>query len=336
MKQISSPKTGYLNLITDVEGLLVGQAEDPIAKTGVTVLTCPSLWTAAVDIRGGGPGGRESAVLDPENLVGGVHAIVLTGGSVFGLAAADAVTVALSNAGKGLDLNSNHNPVPIIPAAVLYDLANGGKKDWGERPPYYQLGKSALQQTSSSFSLGKAGAGYGAMAGTVRGGLGSASLDLGDGLVVGALVAANPVGSPYMADNQSFWAWPFEIEQEFGGHRPDIRLMHYNDPFPDTSRIFNTSRLKGGANTMLAVVATTAELDRNQTKRLAIMAQDGFARAVRPVHTPFDGDTLFALSSGAVSIGQGNDANIQLARIGSAAADCVTRAIARAVYCANK
>ncbi|ACV74920.1 MAG: P1 family peptidase [Zymomonas mobilis] len=336
MKQTFSPKTGNLNLITDVGGLLVGQAEDPIAETGVTVLTCPSLWTAAVDIRGGGPGGRETAVLDPENLVGGVHAIVLTGGSVFGLAAADAVTVALSQEGKGLNINSCHNPVPIIPTAVLYDLANGGKKDWGNTPPYYQLGKTALQKADISFDLGRAGAGYGALAGHVRGGIGSASLDLGDGIIVGALVAANPVGSPYMDDNRHFWAWPFEIGQEFGGEKPDIRQVSYNDPFPDIERLSENFRLKGGANTMLAVVATTAELDRNQTKRLAIMAQDGFARAVRPVHTPFDGDTLFALSSGAVSITEGKIANLELARIGSAAADCVTRAIARAVYYANK
>lgn len=336
MEKIKRPMPGLRNLITDVEGILVGQAHDEAVVSGVTVITCPSLWTAAVDIRGGGPGGRETSVLDAENLVGGLHALVFTGGSVFGLAAAEAVTVELAYRGKGLKLNPQHYPVPIVPAAVLYDLANEGDKNWGKRPPYYHLGVKALKAVAADFSLGSVGAGRGAMAGHVKGGIGSASLDLGGGLIVGALVAANPVGSPYMADNQSFWAWPFEIGQEFGGKRPDSSFLANPDIFPDEGRLTDMARLKGGANTMLAVIATTAKLNRNQVKRLAIMAQDGFARAVHPVHTPFDGDSLFALSSGAIDIGEDKMANIEVARIGSAAADCVARAIARAVYHANK
>lgn len=321
---------GARNLITDVPGLQVGHATDERAGTGVTALLCPAPWVAAVDIRGGGPGVRETETLAPENVVAGVHAIVLSGGSVFGLGAADGATARLASRGIGLRLRLGGHAIPIVPAAVLHDLANDGDKDWGETPPYHALGAAAIDACAADFALGSVGAGRGAMAGWIKGGIGSASIDLGGGLIVGALAAVNPVGSVRMPDGETYWAWPFEMDGEFGGRRPPPDVTAH-DPAPDTSRLASLGRLVPGANTTLAVVATTAALDKSEAKRMAMMAQDGIARAVRPAHTPFDGDLVFALASGAVALDA--DARlVQLARIGSAAADCLARAIARGVH----
>jgi len=290
-------RPGPKNLITDVAGLGVGHADAAAAKTGVTVLRCAAAWNAAVDVRGGAPGLRETEVLAPENLVGRVHALVLAGGSVFGLAAADGVAAALSAEGIGLNLRPGTHAIPIVPAAVLHDLSNGGDKAWGAAPPYRELGVSALRAAGADFAQGCAGAGYGAMAGLSKGGIGSASLDLGDGLVVGALVAVNA-----------------------------------SDPAPAQSRLQQLGRLQAGANTTLAVVACTADLATVECKRVAMMAHDGIARAVRPAHTPFDGDTVFALASAAVGGSGRQQRPALIARLGSAGADCVARAIARAVH----
>jgi L-aminopeptidase/D-esterase-like protein len=208
-------------------------------------------------------------------------------------------------------------------------LGNGGDKDWGLNPPYRALGMAAVAAAGRDFPLGSVGAGHGAMAGVRKGGIGSASLDLGDGLVVGALVAVNPVGSPYMPDGETFWAWPFEIDGEFGGGVPDPSAPRPLEPIPDDSKL--AARLKAGANTTLAIVATSADLTTAEATRLAMMAQDGVARAVRPAHTPFDGDVVFALSSGAVDLGDGPTRALTIARLGSAAADTLARAIARGV-----
>ena len=323
-------RPGPRNAITDVPGLLVGHATDEAAGTGVTALLCPEAWVAAVDIRGGGPGVRETETMAPENVVAGIHAIVLSGGSVFGLAAADGATARLAARGIGLRLRPDGHAIPIVPAAVLHDLANEGDKDWGEDPPYHALGKAAIDACAADFALGSVGAGRGAMVGWRKGGIGSASLDLGGGLMVGALAAANAVGSAHMPDGQTYWAWPFEIDGEFGGHRPsgDGGAI---DPAPDETRLASLGRLVPGANTTLAVVATNAALDKGEAKRLAMMAQDGLARAIRPAHTPFDGDLVFALASGAVPLDPASR-SVQLARIGSAAADCLARAIARGVH----
>jgi L-aminopeptidase/D-esterase-like protein len=326
------PRPGPRNLITDVAGLSVGQAADERARSGVTVMICGSHWTAGVDVRGGGPGVRETEALAPENLVGRAHAIVLAGGSVFGLAAADGVVSALSVRGVGLHLRSDSLAIPIVPCAVLHDLANGGDKDWGPAPPYRELGLRAAASTGSDVALGAVGAGRGARAGLVSGGIGSASLDLGDGLIVGALVAVNAVGSVFMPDGKTYWAWPFELEGEFGGAAPPVGAMDTSDPVPDDSRLADTGRLQSGRNTTIGAIATTADLSTAECKRVAMMAHDGIARAIRPAHTPFDGDTLFAVASAAVSLGREPVRAAQLARIGSAAADCVTRAIARAVH----
>lgn len=324
-------RPGPLNLITDVAGLTVGQVTDESVRSGATVLLTDGFWSAAVDVRGGGPGTRETEALAPENLVGKVHAIALAGGSVFGLAVADGVVAALSARGQGLRLKPGSPAIPVVPGAVLHDLGNGGDKDWGLEPPYRRWGVEAVSSASELFELGRVGAGRGAMAGHLPGGLGSVSLDLGDGLMVGALVAANPIGSAYMPDGRTLWAWPFEIDGEFGGARPG-EVAPVIDPLPGESRLAELGRTQPGANTTLAVIACNADLSTAECKRVAMMAQDGMARAVRPAHTPFDGDTVFALASGRRPLGTGAARAVQVGRLGSAAADCLARAIARAVH----
>ncbi|BBP77811.1 MULTISPECIES: P1 family peptidase [Pseudomonas] len=329
------PLPGSRNLLTDVPGVLVGHATDRRVDTGVTVIRTDGAWTASIDIRGGGPGGRESAALEPENMVGQVHALVFAGGSVFGLGAADAVAAALSLEEVGLHLKAGAPAIPIVPAAVLHDLANGGDKHWGLEPPYRRLGFEALENAAEDFALGSVGAGRGAMAGVLKGGLGSASLALDDGLVVAALVVANPIGSVYMPDGRTFWSWPWEIAGEFGGVRPTT-VMDTSDPMPELSRLDSMGRLQAGANTTLVAVACNARLTTAECKRVAIMAQDGIARAVRPAHLPFDGDTVFALASGALPLVEGPRRQVQIGCIGAAAADCVARAIARGVFEARR
>jgi L-aminopeptidase/D-esterase-like protein len=325
-------RPGAKNLITDIAGLRVGHAADERACTGVTALLCAAGWAASVDVRGGGPGTRETDALAPENLVGRAHALVLAGGSVFGLAAADGVAASLSMQGIGLQWRSKSPAIPIVPSAVLHDLGNGGDKNWGLSPPYRELGLRALAATGTDFALGSVGAGRGAMAGLLKGGIGSASVDLHDGLMVGALVAVNSVGSPLMPDGKTYWAWAFELGQEFGGGGPPQDAMDLGDPAPDESRLLAIGRLNPGANTTLAVVACNADLNTVECKRVAMMAQDGIARALRPAHTPFDGDTVFALASGELVLKKNLLRPAQVGRIGSAAADCLARAVARGVH----
>ena len=320
-------RPGPLNLITDVPGLKVGHATDEPARTGVTMVLLPGGWTAAADVRGGGPGERDISVLGLENLVGRAHAIVLSGGSVYGLAAADGVTVALAAAGEGLRLNPADPVVPITPAAILYDLGNGGDKAWGLDPPYRRLGIEAVAAAADRFDLGAVGAGRGAMAGARPGGLGSASVVLGEGLTVGALAAVNPLGSVFMANGETPWAWPFEMDGEFGGRRPGSFAVD-PDPMPDFSRL--RRRAQPGANTTLGVIAVSATLSGPECKRIAIMAHDGMARAIRPAHTPFDGDIVFVAASGDGALS--DNRAVDVARIGSAAADCLARAIARGAW----
>src|SRR5260370_40257976 len=177
-------RPGPRNLITDVPGFTVGHATDELVQSGVTVLLCANDWPAGVDVRGGGPGTRETEALAPENLVGRAPAVALAGGSVFGLAGAEGVAAALSAQGFGLQLRTGSPPIPIVPCAVLHDLANGGDKNWGLSPPYRDLGISALSAAQADFALGSVGAGRGALAGIRKGGIGSASLDWEGGLVV--------------------------------------------------------------------------------------------------------------------------------------------------------
>jgi L-aminopeptidase/D-esterase-like protein len=326
---------GPRNLITDIAGLTVGHATDENVCTGVTVVLCEQGWTAAVDVRGGGPGSRETDALSAENLVGRAHCIVLAGGSVFGLAAADGVATALSVQGIGLQMRRGSPAIPIVPAAVLHDLANHGDKNWGLEPPYRHLGMRAVQAAAQDFPLGSVGAGRGARAGLMNGGIGSTSLQLGNGLMVGALAALNSVGSVFMPDGKTYWAWAFELQQEFGGGGPPVQMMDLSDPAPDESRLMAIGRLQPGVNTTLAVVACNAELTPAECKRVAMMAHDGIARAVRPAHTPFDGDTVFAVAAGGVQLGKELSRAAHIGRIGSAAADCLARAIARAAHAGN-
>jgi L-aminopeptidase/D-esterase-like protein len=325
-------RPGPRNLITDVAGLKVGHATDEAVRSGVTVLLCESGWAAAVDVRGGGPGTRETDALAPENLVGRAHAVVLAGGSVFGLAAADGVAASLSAQGIGLQLRTGSPSIPIVPCAVLHDLSNGGDKNWGLSPPYRDLGLSASTAARADFALGSCGAGRGAQAGMRKGGIGSASLDCRGGLVVGALVAVNSVGSVLMPDGKTFWAWPFELQKEFGGGGPPQSVMDLSDPAPDEARLLGVGRLRTGVNTTIAVVACNADLSSVECRRIAMMAQDGIARAVRPAHTPFDGDTVFALAGAELPLDNNLLRAAQVGRIGSAAADCLARAVARAVH----
>lgn len=329
-------KPGPLNLITDVEGISVGHATDENAKTGTTVLYCPKSATGGVDVRGGGPGLRDVEVLSPENLVGRCDAVVLSGGTVFGLAAGDGVASVLSREGIGLKMGPNAPTVPIVVGAILFDLVNGGNKDWGTEPPYRELGKAALadakQNNGGAFKLGAIGAGRGAVAGQKQGGVGSTSLDLGGGLMVGAIVAVNSVGSVMMPDGKTYWAHPFEIDGEFGDIKPENGQGSATQPMPDDSKF---GGMEPGKNTTIGIIATSAKLTSAECKRVAMMAQDGFARAIRPVHTPFDGDTIFCVSGGSKEISTGPDRNRRIGEIGAAAADCMARAIARGVYSAQ-
>lgn len=324
------PAPGPRNLITDVAGLKVGHATDDAVRTGVTVLLCSGGWTAAVDIRGGGPATRETDALALENLVGQAHAICLSGGSVFGLAAADGVTAALSAKDEGLRLSPITPGIPIVPAASLHDLANGGDKAWGLEPPYRRLGLAAVDAAGGEFALGAVGAGRGAMAGTRPGGIGSASLDLGDGLIIGALAAVNPVGTVYTEDGVSFLAAPYELEGELGG-RGVCSTPFDGAPIPPLTKLAPGLGVQPRTNTTLCVIAVSAELTRAECKRIAMMAEDGLARAIRPAHTPFDGDIVFCVAKGAPLAMEGPRER-SIAVIGSAAADTLARAIARGAY----
>lgn len=316
---------GARNLITDVPGLKVGQAQDPAARTGVTVILPDERAVCACDLRGGGPGTRETDALAPENLVDAVDAVVLSGGSVYGLAAADGVVAWLGARGRGFKLAvaAEIPPSPVVPGAILFDLANGGEKAWGEAPPYRALGAQAVEAASAAFDLGTAGAGYGAMAGGLKGGVGSASVVSVDGFTVGALMAVNCWGSPVAPGGRTFWAAPYEIGGEFGGLGSAGLSAAPEDWGP--------AKAPGHArNTVIGCVATDAILTPAQAKRVAIMAQDGLARAIRPVHAPFDGDIVFALATGRRPLGERPD--YDLARLGALAADTVARAVARGVF----
>jgi len=310
---------GPLNLITDVPGLRVGNAHDPRAMSGVTVLLPDQGAVAAVDVRGGAPGTRETDALGLAGVVDAVHAVVLSGGSAFGLDAAGGVQGWLAARGIGFAVRTAR--VPIVPQAILFDLLNGGDKAWGADPPYRRLGVEACEAAAAMFEIGSAGAGFGATTATLRGGLGSASLRLDDGTTVGAIVAANPLGSVTVGERPEFWAAPFEQGREAGG-------LGIPERWPDHALAL---RLKGAepTNTTIAVVATDAALSKPECLRLAVMAQSGLARAVYPVHTPLDGDTVFALSTAARP---GSLTAYELATLGAAAADCLARAVARAVY----
>jgi L-aminopeptidase/D-esterase-like protein len=318
-------RPGARNLITDVAGLRVGNVEDHKVRTGVTVVLAEKMCIAAVDVRGGAPGTRDTEALDPVSIDGGADAIVLSGGSVFGLDAPAGVTSMLRAMDRGFQFAPGGPRMPVVPGAILFDLMNGGDKDWGEETPYRRLGLAAAQAAGLDFALGNAGAGFGASAGLYKGGLGSASAVTEDGVHVGAIVAVNSVGSPVIPDSDVFWAFPFEQKKEFGGRR-----LRGDEADLDLDLPADMKGAKPKANTTIAVIATDAQVSQIELKRIAIMASDGFARAIRPVHAPTDGDVVFALATAHHGIGEPRHRDVM--RLGSIAADCLARAIARGVY----
>ena len=294
-------RPGPSDSFTDVGGIKVGQVHDEDVNTGVTVIVPDAPAAMGVDVRGGGPGTRETDALNPTCLVEKAHAIVLSGGSVFGLAAADGVVSALSARGIGLPVGPM--PVPVVPGAILFDLMNGGNKDWGLEPPYRALGTKAVDTLSRQMAHGRVGAGYGARAGGVQGGIGSASYQLEDGSIIAALVAVNAFGSAEGA--ASFTPGTLDM--------PKVGFV--------------------GTNTTLAVIATNVALSKASCQRLATMAHDGLARAIKPLHTPFDGDTVFALSTGEME--PVNELPRSLTVLGAFAADALERAVAKAISAAE-
>ena len=312
------------NLLTDVPGLKVGNAADKALKSGVTVVVPDTPARASVAILGGAPGTRETALLDPACTVDKVDALVLSGGSAFGLDAGSGVQMELARNGRGFAVGGVR--VPIVPTAILFDLLSGGDKAWGTTNPYAALGQSAMRAASDTFEIGTAGVGVGATTANLKGGLGSASARLDDGTTIAALVAVNALGSATMGDGPHFWAAPFERSDEFAGLGPAPAT-----PGADLVRT-KLDSLEQGTNTTIAVIATDLDLDKAALKRLAVMAHDGFARALWPAHTPLDGDLVFALSTARRPL---IDPMAQMVRTGAMAAAVMSRAIARGVYAAS-
>src|SRR5215212_916832 len=313
------------NLLTDIAGVRVGHADDKALASGVTAVVFDRSAVAAMDVRGGGPGTREGPVLDPVNVVETIDAIALSGGSAFGLEAGGGVQAWLAEQNRGLRIRDA--VIPIVPGAICFDLLNGGNKNWGRFAPYRDLGYEAAAAAATTFALGSVGAGLGATTANLKGGLGSASATAQSGIRVGALAVVNAVGSVTVGDGQWFWAAPFEMAGEFGGRglpasfTPDMLAM----------RLKGATDANATENTTLAVVVTDAVLTKSQAKRLAMIAQTGFARAIYPVHAPMDGDVVFAVATGEKPV----DSTIGLTELGMIAANVVARSIAHGVYAAT-
>ena len=313
-----------LNLLTDIPGILVGHATDLALGSGATAIIFERPAIASVSVLGGAPAGRDTTMLDPEMTVERVDAIALGGGSAFGADAGGGVQAWLREQGRGLVFGPVR--VPIAPGAMIFDLRNGGKKDWGRFSPYRELGYAAAEAArAQSFALGTAGAGTGATTAFVKGGIGSASDLTAHGFRIAALTVTNAVGNPLIGTGPHFWSAPFEQNREFGGLGwppaplpPEALLPRFKglpDPTPE-------------AGTTIGLVVTDAPLTKAQAKRLAIAAQDGVARAILSAHLPFDGDTMFAASTGE---GTAVDA-LQLTLLCHAATMVTARAVARGVF----
>lgn len=314
------------NLITDVAGVLVGNAQDMRAATGATVAIFEEGAIASVSTLGGAPGDRMATSLEPEAVGQAIDAVVLSGGSVYGLDAAGGASAVLCQRSQGRTFGGL--AIPVAVQAILFDLINGGEKDWmrepvKHKPPYWDLGRDAALVAAHDFALGTAGAGVGATTAGLKGGLGSTSARTSQGFTVGALVAVNAVGAATIGSGPHFWAGAYEQGDEFGGlgwpaKLPDdaLKLRFKGQPLPVTA-------------TTIALVATDATLTKAECKRLAIMANDGLSKSLRPVHAPNDGDTVFAAATG--KAGRGGDPPV-LTELGTVAADCLARAVARGVY----
>ncbi|MEM6387398.1 MAG: P1 family peptidase [Pseudomonadota bacterium] len=309
-------RPGPTNSLLDVAGLSIGQAQDETLKSGVTVVVGDTPFVAGVHVMGGAPGTRETDLLAPSAIVPTVDALVLSGGSAFGLAAADGVVEGLRAEGRGFEAAGHR--VPIVPAAILFDLANGGDKTWCASP-YSTIGRRAYDARGQEMQLGTVGAGTGATVADLKGGLGSASAVMASGATVAALVVVNALGQVTVSDGPEFWAAPFEQGDEFGGRgvsteiAPPVRI-----------------KLDGGGNTTLAIVATDLMLDKAMATRMAIAAHDGLARAIVPSHTPMDGDLVFSAATGHRAV-HGDD----LLFLGHVAATTLARAVARGVFHAS-
>lgn len=313
-------KTGPLNLITDLAGLRVGNVTDVKVGTGVTVIVFDCETVASGVIRGGAPGSRDTALLEPEMTIQSIDAVVLSGGSVFGLDAAGGVISALSKQGRGFAVGAVR--VPIAVQAIAFDLLNGGDKAWGRMPPYWDMGYAAAERARSGpFALGSVGGGYGATTATLKGGLGSASLVTPSGFTVAAIAIVNAIGTATIGDGPHFWAAPYEIAREYGG-------LGLPAAFSRTDLVLRTKGLPQEPATTLVLVATNARLTKPEAKRLAHMADDGLSRAIRPAHAAMDGDTVFVVSTLERPVTDRHHFN----EIGLAAGDVVARAIARGVY----
>ena len=310
------------NLITDVAGVRVGHADDARLASGVTAILFDQPAAAAVDVRGGAPGTRETDLLDAHRTVAAIDAVVLTGGSAFGLDSPSGVQAWLRGHGRGFAIGDIR--IPIVCGATLFDMLNGGDKNWGRFPPYRDLGYAAADAATLDFKLGTVGAGFGATVFALKGGLGSASAQTREGHTVGAIVAVNACGSVTVGTSKHFWAAPFEQDREFGGHG--------SPPAVPPEALIPHAKGRPGENTTIALVATDAALDKAQCHQLAVMAQDGLARAIYPVHTTLDGDTVFAAATGLRPL---KTPVSEVSEIGAIAANVLARAVARAVYTAT-
>lgn len=307
------------NLITDVAGVGVGNAHDARLISGVTVALFDRPAVAGVAVVGGAAAARDTQCLDPSAAVPAVDAIVLSGGSGFGLDAASGVQAWLREQGRGFAVGPVC--VPVVPQAICFDLTNGGDKDWGRYPPYRELGFAAAGAAGPDFGLGSAGGGLGASTGNLKGGLGSASTRLDNGITLGALVVVNAIGSAVVGAGPWFWAAPFEVGSEFGG---------FGLP-ADPAAFRAVSGMKGRRvpGTTIALVATDAVLDKGQCERLAFAAQAGLAKGLGLSHGVMDGDTVFTAATGVRAV---PDGAVGLTELGAAAAVVLARAIARGVY----
>ncbi len=319
------PKSGTNNAITDVQGLLVGHFTSLDAASGVTVIVCPQGATAGVDVRGSAPGTRETDLLEPLNLVEKINAVVLTGGSVYGLSTVDGVVKLLAEKGRGFPLEDGH-VAPIVPAAALFDLGRGSDYVPPVGPEWGRQACEAARE--GAVPIGCVGAGTGAVAGGIKGGLGTASEILPSGITVGAIVAINSLGSVIDPGTGTPWEQRLEADGELGelGTRA-VRLPETGEPAPSR-------------NTTIGVVAVDAALTKAQAQKVAQMAHDGLGRSIRPAHTMFDGDTIFALSTALRELPEepgffAAPKAVALNEIGRAAADCMSRAIMRGVLAAE-
>jgi L-aminopeptidase/D-esterase-like protein len=314
-------KYGHHNALTDIEGISVGHYTSRESASGVTVILVPEGAVAGVDVRGSAPGTRETDLLDPMNLVEKVQAVVLTGGSVYGLASVDGVVRWLASKSLGFPL-AEGRVAPIVPAAALFDLGRGPDfvppvgPEWGR--------KACAAAGDGPIPVGSVGAGTGALAGGIKGGLGTASERLENGLVVAAIVAVNSLGTVVDPRTGRPWEIGLEMKGEFGAQ--GLRAVH----LPAEELAVPPS------NTTIGVVATDARLNKAQTRKIAQMAHDGLARAIRPAHTMFDGDTIFCLATGRKDLPEttGFFAAPQapaINELGRAAADCLARAIMHAI-----